>query len=184
MESTFGIRMSVDLYISLTQFRSGWACCEPEPLRSIMLSNGGGTGIFFVIALGCIGLFLMYWLWAVHNRRNQQRMLGFPSPTSQPQPHPRDRSPYHSDPVVRMEAGENTDGLPKYTPQAAIGEQTVDRNVAGRLPSCPADLHPRTIQAAHHPEDLNFFFQITLFFSHNAFRHAFLPVAFFLGSVV
>ncbi|EUC61998.1 transmembrane protein, putative [Rhizoctonia solani AG-3 Rhs1AP] len=93
-----------------------------------MVSNGGGTGIFFVIALGCIGLFLMYWLWAVHSRRQQQRMLGFPSPQSLPHPHPRARSRFHGDPVVRMEEGENTDGLPKYTPQAAIGEQTVDRN--------------------------------------------------------
>ncbi|CAE6455043.1 unnamed protein product [Rhizoctonia solani] len=95
-----------------------------------MVSNGGGTGIFFLIALGCIGLFLMYWLWAVHSRRQQQRMLGFTSPQSSPHPHshPRARSRFHGDPVVRMEEGDNTDGLPKYTPQAAIGEQTVDRN--------------------------------------------------------
>ncbi|KAH7340618.1 hypothetical protein B0J17DRAFT_715814 [Rhizoctonia solani] len=96
-----------------------------------MVSNGGGTGIFFVIALGCIGVFLIYWLWAVHNRKRQQRMLGFPSQPSLPRPHPRERSRYHGDPVVRMEAGENSDGLPKYTPQAAIGEQTVDRSIPG-----------------------------------------------------
>ncbi|CAE6403325.1 unnamed protein product [Rhizoctonia solani] len=92
-----------------------------------MVSNGGGTGIFFVIALGCIGLFLMYWLWAVHNRKQQQRMLGFPSPQS-PNSHPPEHSHHHRDPVVRMEEGECTDGLPKYTREAAIGEQTVDRN--------------------------------------------------------
>ncbi|CEL52069.1 hypothetical protein RSOLAG1IB_00606 [Rhizoctonia solani AG-1 IB] len=94
-----------------------------------MVGSGSGTGIFFLIALGCIGLFLVYWLWAVHNRKRQQRMLGFSPQQSPSQSHPEDRSRRHRDPVVRMEAGENTDGLPKYTPQAAIGEQTVDRSV-------------------------------------------------------
>ncbi|KAG8712123.1 hypothetical protein FRC11_000978 [Ceratobasidium sp. 423] len=80
-----------------------------------MVSNGSGTGLFFVIALGVIGLFLMYWLWAVHQRKNQQRMLGFP-PSPQ-NPRPRERLRHHCDPVVRMEAGENTDGLPKQLTQ-------------------------------------------------------------------
>ncbi|ELU44005.1 hypothetical protein AG1IA_01986 [Rhizoctonia solani AG-1 IA] len=94
-----------------------------------MESNGSGTGVFFLVAFGCIGLFLVYWLWAVHNRKRQQRILGFPPRQSLPHAHPGDRSNHNRDAVVRMEAGENTDGLPKYTPRAAIGEQTVDRNV-------------------------------------------------------
>ena len=44
-----------------------------------------------------------------------------------PQPHPHAR--FGGDPVVRMEAGDNLDGLPKYSAQAQVDEQTVARNV-------------------------------------------------------
>ncbi|KAB5589088.1 hypothetical protein CTheo_7469 [Ceratobasidium theobromae] len=87
-----------------------------------------GTGVFFVAAFCCLALFLLYWVWAVHNRKRQQQMTGhgmIPRPSLAPQLHSR----FTNDPVVRMEAGENADGLPKYTPQATVGEHTVDRGV-------------------------------------------------------
>lgn len=46
-------------------------------------------------------------------------------PQADPHPHAR----FGGDPVVRMEAGENLDGLPKYSAQAQGDEQTVVRSV-------------------------------------------------------
>ncbi|KAF8758280.1 hypothetical protein RHS01_02944 [Rhizoctonia solani] len=93
-----------------------------------MESNGSGTGVFFLVAFGCIGLFLVYWLGRAQPQTTTKDTWIPATAITTTCPSRRPFKP-NRDAVVRMEAGENTDGLPKYTPRAAIGEQTVDRNV-------------------------------------------------------
>ncbi|KAG8709012.1 hypothetical protein FRC08_018593 [Ceratobasidium sp. 394] len=89
------------------------------------LSSGTGTGIFFIFAIGIVAFLIIWWAMATYAKQKRQRLAATNEPPSIP-PHPHSR--FGSDPVVRAEAGENTDGLPKYSAQARGDEQTVDRN--------------------------------------------------------
>lgn len=97
----------------------------PQFTSRNMPSSSSSTGIFFIVCFLAIACLLGYWMWAVNNRKRRERILGL---TVQPSHLPPNRSRFSGDPVNRMETGENDDGLPKYTPQARIGEQTVDRS--------------------------------------------------------
>ncbi|QRV86406.1 transmembrane protein [Ceratobasidium sp. AG-Ba] len=90
------------------------------------LDSGAGTGIFFLFAIGIIGFLIIWWAIAVYAKQKRQRaLLASGQTTALPASY---NSRFGGDPVVRAEAGENADGLPKYSAQARVDEQTVDRN--------------------------------------------------------
>ncbi|KAG8700820.1 hypothetical protein FRC09_005735 [Ceratobasidium sp. 395] len=97
------------------------------------VSGGEGTGIFFLFAIGLAAFLILWWAMATYARQKRLREAAANESTSRPHPNSRLSN---VDPVVRAEAGENTDGLPKYSAQARGDEQTVDRNATvemGRL---------------------------------------------------
>ncbi|KAG8738264.1 hypothetical protein FRC10_007097 [Ceratobasidium sp. 414] len=93
------------------------------------LSSGTGTGVFFLFAIGLVAFLIIWWAMATYAKQKRQRLAAANEPSSIPHPHD-PRSRFGNDPVVRAEAGENTDGLPKYSARARGDEQTVDRNAA------------------------------------------------------
>ncbi|KAF8610383.1 hypothetical protein BDV93DRAFT_517510 [Ceratobasidium sp. AG-I] len=106
-----------------------------------MIENGVGTAIFFLIPAIAVVLCLVFWISNANRRRRRLIMAAnMPYPSiSQPHPHAR----FGGDPVVRMEAGDNLDGLPKYSAQAQMNEQTVVRSVPADQPGSPrAGLRP------------------------------------------
>ncbi|KAF8610384.1 hypothetical protein BDV93DRAFT_601399 [Ceratobasidium sp. AG-I] len=103
--------------------------------------GSSGTAIFFLFLIVAVVLCLLYWVWAANLRRKQHLLAANTPQPSIPQPHPHAR--FGGDPVVRMEAGDNLDGLPKYSAQAQVDEQTVVRSVPADLPGSPrAGLRP------------------------------------------
>lgn len=98
---------------------------QPQPLIVYMAA---GTAVFFLFLVAAFLFCILYWAWAINRRRRQRVMaanLPYPS-ISIPQSHP--HAQFGGDPVVRMEAGDNIDGLPKYSAQPKVDEQTVVRS--------------------------------------------------------
>ncbi|KAF8610382.1 hypothetical protein BDV93DRAFT_550202 [Ceratobasidium sp. AG-I] len=86
-----------------------------------------GTAVFFLFIVSAVIFCILYWVWIVNRRRKQLILAAnMPHPSTSL---PHQRVLFASDPVVRMEAGDNLDGLPKYSAQAQLDEQTVARSV-------------------------------------------------------
>ncbi|QRV86413.1 hypothetical protein RhiJN_14431 [Ceratobasidium sp. AG-Ba] len=88
------------------------------------------TGIFAILVISIFAFVFIWWGIAKYTKRNQQLPPGVSGELST-RSASRNVRPSR-DPVVRAEAGENTDDLPKYSAEARGDEQTVDRNTSRR----------------------------------------------------
>ncbi|QRW14974.1 hypothetical protein RhiLY_13973 [Ceratobasidium sp. AG-Ba] len=102
------------------------------------MSIDSTTSIFLLFGTGVVGFILIWFALALYIRR-RRRLAPTTSDQDPTLPNPQN-SRSNRDPVIRAEAGESIEGLPKYSAQAQGDEQTVDRNanifeLMNRLPN-------------------------------------------------
>ncbi|QRW00456.1 hypothetical protein RhiJN_28474 [Ceratobasidium sp. AG-Ba] len=100
------------------------------------------TGAIYIVGFILFASVLVWWAIAVYFKR-KKRAVAARNQTSG-RPVVPSLGPSH-DPVIRAEAGDNVNGLPKYSAQVGVGEQIVDRNTGTPEMTQPSRMNRSTV---------------------------------------